>query len=129
MEEWWKRAKTFAEEAAKKTQTTTKLTELISETTKKSKELTLEASKKADLLKTLALQQADQFRSVADLIPSQIAATLGNAGDSKPDFETFGVTGDLVEFVKGFTSSTFQNFPIQGKVRFLLDKLYFLMYN
>ncbi|CAH8348294.1 unnamed protein product [Eruca vesicaria subsp. sativa] len=56
MEDLWKRAKSFAEEAAKKSQTitlqssSTTLANLVSETAKKSKELALDASKKADQL-------------------------------------------------------------------------------
>lgn len=54
MEDLWKRAKSFAEEAAKKSQTitlqssSTSFVNLVSETAKKSKEFALEASKKAD---------------------------------------------------------------------------------
>ncbi|CAE5963503.1 unnamed protein product [Arabidopsis arenosa] len=56
MEDLWKRAKSFAEEAAKKSQTitlqssSTTFVNLVSETAKKSKEFALEASKKADSL-------------------------------------------------------------------------------
>ncbi|CAA0325078.1 unnamed protein product [Arabidopsis thaliana] len=54
MEDLWKRAKSFAEEAAKKSQTitlqssSTTFVNLVTETAKKSKEFALEASKKAD---------------------------------------------------------------------------------
>ncbi|AEE30671.1 BSD domain [Arabidopsis suecica] len=53
MEDLWKRAKSFAEEAGKKSQTITQsssatFVNLVTETAKKSKELALEASKKAD---------------------------------------------------------------------------------
>ncbi|KAG2281276.1 hypothetical protein Bca52824_052496 [Brassica carinata] len=56
MEDLWKRAKSFAEEAAKKSQTitlqssSTSFVNLVSETAKKSKEFAIEASKKADQL-------------------------------------------------------------------------------
>ncbi|KFK41331.1 hypothetical protein AALP_AA2G116000 [Arabis alpina] len=98
MEDLWKRAKSFAEEAAKKSQTitlqssSTTFVNLVSETAKKSKEFAIEASKKADQLNvsefvaetakkskefaaevsTKALKQADQIqnmKSIADIIP------------------------------------------------------------
>ncbi|PKI64446.1 uncharacterized protein LOC116212422 isoform X2 [Punica granatum] len=115
MEDWWKRAKTFAEEAAKKSQTvanSANLSDLISETTKKSKDLALEASKAADQLKLAALKQADQLRSISDSIGPQIAGSFTNAGPEL-DAEELGVTADLRDFVKGFTATTFQSFPVQ----------------
>jgi ABC-type protease/lipase transport system fused ATPase/permease subunit len=74
MEDFWKRAKTFAEEAAKKSQSlttssaTSRIADLVSETTKKSKELAAEASKKAEEIKTAAIRQADQIKSFSDNI-------------------------------------------------------------
>lgn len=127
MEDLWKRAKSFAEEAAKRSQNLTNsatISELVSETTKKSKELAAEASKKADLIKTAALKQADQIQikslslSLPDItIPSHLSP-LSIANSSAPDtyslseLRKFGVTDDLREFVKGLTSVTFQNFPV-----------------
>ncbi|XP_020213475.1 uncharacterized protein LOC109797757 [Cajanus cajan] len=114
MEDLWKRAKTFAEEAAKKSQSLTpsssRIADLVSETAKKSKELAAEASKKADILKTAALRQADQIKSFSDTIAS--AATAPPPAAAPLDFEKFGVTDDLRSFVKGLTSTTFQNFPL-----------------
>ncbi|KAJ4838503.1 hypothetical protein Tsubulata_030463, partial [Turnera subulata] len=138
MEDLWKRAKLFAEEAAKKSQTLTltatssnRIADLVAETAKKSKELALEASKKADQLKTAALQQADQiqqFKSISDFIPpnlsSSLSAAISASSDSSPagsasaptesELQKFGITDDLRDFVKGFTSSTFQSFPVQN---------------
>ncbi|KAK8522696.1 hypothetical protein V6N12_056397 [Hibiscus sabdariffa] len=129
MEDFWKRAKSFAEEAARKSQTLTtpeKIADLVAETARKSKELALEASKRADEFKTAALQQADQIqfqslsKSISDIIPPQlsslsIAASGSNFSDPPPisdsELRTFGVTDELRGFVRGFTSSTFQNFP------------------
>ncbi|KAG5240328.1 BSD domain-containing protein [Salix suchowensis] len=135
MEDLWKRAKVFAEEAAKKSQTLTTssntIADLVSETAKKSKELALEASKKVDQLKVAALKQADQiqFKSITDIIPPQISslsivntnafspASSSGSGPVVSDSELrmFGVTDDLRDFVKGLTSITFQNFPIQDE--------------
>ncbi|KAK7307026.1 hypothetical protein VNO77_39722 [Canavalia gladiata] len=126
MEDLWKRARTFAEEAAKKSQalggSSSRIADLVSETAKKSKELAAEASKKADILKTAAIRQADQIKSFSDsiTIPPQFAAiasaaTSGTPPSSSPqDFEKFGVTDDLRSFVRGLTSTTFQNFPLSS---------------
>ncbi|XP_022776687.1 uncharacterized protein LOC111318223 isoform X3 [Durio zibethinus] len=129
MEDLWKRAKSFAEEAAKKSQTLTtpnKIADLVAETAKKSKELALEATKKADELKTAALKQADQIqiqtlsKSISDIIPPQLSSlsiTSSASTSSDPqqisdsELRKFGLTDDLRDFVRGFTSSTFQNFP------------------
>lgn len=143
MEDFWKRAKSFAEEAAKKSQsltTSTKIADLVAETTKKSKELALEASKKADEIKTAALKQADQIpiKSFADIIPPQLSSSLSSiasssssSGPTVSDSELlkFGVTDDLREFVKGLTSSTFQNFPFQGRSIHSMRSVLFLFFN
>ncbi|KAH7569946.1 hypothetical protein ACOSP7_017839 [Xanthoceras sorbifolium] len=128
MEDFWKRAKSFAEEAAKQSQSLTsssKIADLVAETAKKSKELALEASKKADEIKTAALKQADQIpiKSFTDIIPSQLSSLSSIAASSSSsdpaisdsELRKFGVTDDLREFVKGLTSSTFQNFPVQDE--------------
>ncbi|XP_059448626.1 uncharacterized protein LOC132179850 [Corylus avellana] len=132
MEDIWKRAKSFAEEAAKRSQTLTNsvtISDLVTETTKKSKELAAEASKKADQIKTAALKQADQIQikslslSLPDIIiPSQLSSlSLANssasasASYSPSELRKFGVTDDLREFVKGLTSTTFQNFPVHDE--------------
>ncbi|KAI9091932.1 hypothetical protein K1719_027867 [Acacia pycnantha] len=120
MEDFWKRAKSFAEEAAKKSQTladSSKFSDLVSETAKKSKELAAEASKKADQIKIAALKQADQIKSFSDIIPPQLS--LPNFNDSSPSYsqselQALGITDELRSFVKGLTSSTFQNFPLKS---------------
>ncbi|KAJ9140603.1 hypothetical protein P3X46_031233 [Hevea brasiliensis] len=132
MEDIWKRAKLFAEEAAKRSQTLTssnKIAELVAETAKKSKELAFEASKKADQLKVAALKQADQIqiKSISDIIPHQLSSlSIVNSSSSSSsssvsaasdpeELQKFGITEDLRDFVKGLTSSTFHNFPIQDE--------------
>lgn len=122
MEDFWKRAKSFAEEAAKKSQTladSSKFADLVSETAKKSKELAAEASKKADQIKIAAFKQADQIKSFSDIIPPQLS--LPNFNDSSPSYsqselQALGVTDELRSFVKGLTSSTFQNFPLKSGI-------------
>ncbi|KAJ6721009.1 BSD DOMAIN-CONTAINING PROTEIN [Salix viminalis] len=134
MEDLWKRAKVFAEEAAKKSQTLTtssnKISDLVAETAKKSKELAFEASKKADEFKVAALKQADQiqFKSISDIIPPQLSSlsivntnVFSSSSSSRPvvsdsELRKLGVTDDLRDFVKGLTSSTFQNFPFEDEV-------------
>ncbi|KAF5727797.1 hypothetical protein HS088_TW22G01494 [Tripterygium wilfordii] len=135
MDNFWKQAKAFAEEAAKQSQTLTsssnKIADLVAETAKKSKELALEASKKADQIKIAALKQADQIqqiKSFSDIIPPQLsslsiataASSSSSSSSSAPEISDaellkFGLTDDLRDFVKGFTSSTFQHFPIQDE--------------
>ncbi|KAK9277247.1 hypothetical protein L1049_006786 [Liquidambar formosana] len=108
----WQSAKSFAEEAAKKTQALTRnanISDIVSETAKKSKEFAVEASKKADQIKLAALQQSDFLKSLS-LVDSSPASP-----HSASELEKFGVTDDLREFVKGLTVSTFQNFPLQDE--------------
>ncbi|KAH7841112.1 hypothetical protein Vadar_025714 [Vaccinium darrowii] len=117
--EFWQKAKTFAEEAAKKTQTLTspaKIADIVSETAKRSKEFAAEASKKADEIRAVADQS---IKSLADQIPTSLS--LLNSPSPPPqsekhsllELQTFGITDDLREFVQGLTSSTFLNFPVQ----------------
>ncbi|KAI3977146.1 hypothetical protein MKX01_004025 [Papaver californicum] len=85
--DFWEGAKSFAEEAAKKSQEYTKeaakrsqeltigssrLSAIVSETAKKSKELAAEATKKADQIKIEAFKRADQFKTLAEGISPQI---------------------------------------------------------
>lgn len=129
MEDIWKRAKGLAEEAARRSQTLTSsvnISDLVTETAKKSMELAAEASKKADQIKSAALDQIQiqqiKSLSLSDIIPAHLSS-LGNssasasasASYSESELRAFGVTDDLRDFVKGLTSTTFQNFPIQGR--------------
>ncbi|KAF1863787.1 hypothetical protein Lal_00030892 [Lupinus albus] len=126
MEDFWNRAKTFAEEAAKKSQSLTssssnRFADLVSETAKKSKELAAEASKKADLIKKQADDQikslSDSLSAIAAAAPSPAAIAAAAATDPSPspqDLEKFGVTDDLRSFVKGLTSTTFQHFSLSN---------------
>ncbi|KAK1416205.1 hypothetical protein QVD17_31994 [Tagetes erecta] len=108
MESFWQKAKSLAEEAAKRSQTLTsspvRIADIVSETAKRSKDIAAEASKKADQLKNAAIL------SLADQIPS-LSITTSSDSPSESDFETFGITEDLRSFVRGLTLSTFQNFP------------------
>ncbi|KAK6148651.1 hypothetical protein DH2020_019563 [Rehmannia glutinosa] len=122
--DFWQRARSFAEEAAKKSQELTQgiasanLSDVVSEASKRSKELAAEASKKSKELAAEALKRADQI--TAHIPPA--AAALTNIVDSAAqrggiedaDLEKYGVTDDLREFVKGITMNTFQDFPLEG---------------
>ncbi|XP_015895233.3 uncharacterized protein LOC107429098 [Ziziphus jujuba] len=136
MEDLWKRAKGFAEEAAKKSQNltnSTKISDIVSETAKKSRELAAEASKQADLLKTAAFKQADQIKSFSSdilVLPPQLSSlsisnSLSSSSSSssssshepsQSELIKFGLADDLIVFVKGLTSTTFQSFPIQDEM-------------
>ncbi|GMP33213.1 hypothetical protein CsSME_00006633 [Camellia sinensis var. sinensis] len=130
--DFWQRARSFAEEAAKRSQELTKeaakrsqditigsskLSDIVSEASKRSKEIAAEASKRADQIKVEALKRADQIKSQ---IPGPAAAALSSLVDASPDtaaeavdLEKFGVTDELREFVKGITINTFRDFPLE----------------
>lgn len=128
----WQRARTFAEEAAKRSQELTveaarrsqdftigssKLSDIVSEASKRSKEIAAEASKRADQIKVEALKRADQIKSQ---IPASALSHLVDSSSTPStevppeDLEKFGVTDELREFVKGITMNTFQDFPLEG---------------
>ncbi|KAL6584096.1 hypothetical protein OROMI_003385 [Orobanche minor] len=124
--DFWQRARSFAEEAAKKSHELTQgiasanLSDVVLEASKRSKELAAEASKKSKELATEALKRADQIK--AHIPPA--AAALTNIVDSAAqsgvveiaDLEKYGVTDELREFVKEITTNTFQDFPLEGVV-------------
>ncbi|KAK9118745.1 hypothetical protein Scep_016838 [Stephania cephalantha] len=125
--DFWTKARSFAEEAAKRSQ------ELTKAAAKRSQELTIgssrisdivsEASKKADEIKLEALKKADQLKILAEgispqkiVIPSISLAVSADSSSTTPsaaDLEKFGITDDLREFVKGITQNTFQDFPMK----------------
>lgn len=121
--DFWQRARSFAEEAAKKSQeivTSANLSEVVSEASKRSRELAAEASKKSKEIAAEALKRADQI--TAQLPPAVVnfvdSAQNGGGGNnvaaSPADLEMFGVTDQLRDFIKGITINTFQDFPIEG---------------
>ncbi|GAB4860910.1 hypothetical protein Ancab_036071 [Ancistrocladus abbreviatus] len=126
----WSKARSFAEEAAKRSQELTmeaakrsqeltiggsRITDIVSETAKRSKELAAEASKRADQIKLEALKRAEQIKSLP-LIDSSPLSSLSSLGlensVSNEELEKFGITDELREFVKEITMSTFQDFPL-----------------
>nr|DAD35123.1 TPA_asm: hypothetical protein HUJ06_005763 [Nelumbo nucifera] len=137
--DFWQKARSFAQEAAKKSQEITqeaisaakrspeltrgaaRISDIVSETAKKSKEIAAEATKKADQIKIEALKRADQIKSLAEGISPQIPVPTISLIDfssdtlSSSDLEKFGVTEELRDFVKGITINTFQDFPIQDE--------------
>lgn len=121
--DFWLRARAFAEEAAKKSQQLTQglgstdFSGVVSEASKRSKELAAEASKLSQEFAADALRRADEIKSH---IPPA-AAVLNNLVDSAQkaaydpaDLERFGVTDELREFVRGITTNTFRDFPLEG---------------
>ena len=115
----WNRARSLAEEAAKRTQElsvgATKLSDLVSETTKRSKELAAEASKRAELIKSEAVKRAEQIKVLAEGItvsPSPSSPHTPLALEN--DLEKFGITEVLRDFVKEINITTFKDFPLQG---------------
>ncbi|XP_047341928.1 aspartic acid-rich protein-like [Impatiens glandulifera] len=104
----WQKAKNLAEEAAKRTQTlttSTRIADIVSETAKRSKEFAAEAKAVAD----------HRIKSLTDQIPSITLLNASSPFSDDPiplDLEKFGITDDLRQFARGFTVTTFQNFPI-----------------
>uniref|UniRef100_A0A2N9H059 Uncharacterized protein n=1 Tax=Fagus sylvatica TaxID=28930 RepID=A0A2N9H059_FAGSY len=75
-----------------------------------------------DQIKSAALDQIQiqqiKSLSLSDIIPSQLSLPSANSDSvsySPSELRIFGVTDDLRDFVKGLTSTTFQNFPIKGE--------------
>ncbi|KAL1823573.1 hypothetical protein DCAR_0311495 [Daucus carota subsp. sativus] len=135
--EFWQRARSFAEDAAKRSQELTlqaarrsqeftaeaarrsqeefsigssKLSDIVSEATKRSKEIASE-------VKVEAIKRADQIKSQIPTasVLSQLVdpAVKVDKVEHQEDLETFGVTEELREFVKDITINTFKDFPIQ----------------
>lgn len=146
--DFWTKARSFAEEAAKRSQELTKeaakrsqeltmeaarrsqdfsigsskLSDIVSETAKRSKEIAIEASKRADQIKLEAIKRADQIKSLAESSGAlSIADSIGESQkDSDAGLEKFGVTDELREFVKEINITTFQDFPLPGtRFRFI----------
>lgn len=120
MELLLQRAKSFASEAAKKSQDLAKEAakisqEIAQETAKRSKELATEASKKADQLKALAGDISLPTPS-SSLAPSSAFSVLPSISSSvipEDELIKYGITPELREFVHGLTLSTFQDFPLE----------------
>uniref|UniRef100_A0A2N9EX70 Reverse transcriptase Ty1/copia-type domain-containing protein n=1 Tax=Fagus sylvatica TaxID=28930 RepID=A0A2N9EX70_FAGSY len=79
-------------------------------------------TKPIDQIKSAALDQIQiqqiKSLSLSDIIPSQLSLPSANSDSisySPSELRIFGVTDDLRDFVKGLTSTTFQNFPIKGE--------------
>lgn len=120
--DFWSKARSFAEEAAKRSQeltmeaakrsqeltSTIRLPEIVSETAKRSKEIAAEASNQ---IKAEALKRADLIKSISLLDPASSSEKKQQV--SEKELERYGVTEELREFVKGITMSTFQDFPLQ----------------
>lgn len=137
--DFWSKAKSFAEEAAKRSQELTKeaakrsqeltkeaakrsqeltstiggssrIADIVSETAKRSKELAAEASNQ---IKAEALKRADQIKSLS-LLDSSNLSVVQKDEVSVDELQRFGITDELREFVKEITMSTFQDFPLPG---------------
>lgn len=120
--DFWSKARSFAEDAAKRSQeltmeaakrsqeltSTIRLPEIVSETAKRSKEIAAEASNQ---IKAEALKRADLIKSISLLDPASSSEKKQQV--SEEELERYGVTEELREFIKGITMSTFQDFPLQ----------------
>ncbi|KAL5537848.1 hypothetical protein UlMin_043958 [Ulmus minor] len=118
--DFWNRARSFAEEATKRSQELAagapKLSDIVSETAKRSKEIAAEASKRADQIRSEALKRADDIKHLAYGIAPSGAGTLAESPEEAPaekELEIFGITEELREFVQGITAITFRDFPLE----------------
>uniref|UniRef100_A0A803N364 BSD domain-containing protein n=1 Tax=Chenopodium quinoa TaxID=63459 RepID=A0A803N364_CHEQI len=126
--DFWSKARSFAEEAAKRSQEltieaakrsqeltstiggTSRIADIVSETAKRSKELAAEAS---NHIKAEALKRADQIKSLSLLDPSNLPSDSSQTKEVSPEeLQKFGITDELREFVKEITLNTFQDFPL-----------------
>ncbi|GMN61710.1 hypothetical protein TIFTF001_030798 [Ficus carica] len=111
--DFWHKARSFAEEATKRSQ------ELAKDAARRSQELAAAGAPKLSDIVSEASKRADQFRSEAlkrtedlKLFASAIAARA--PPETPPlddDLQAFGVTEELREFVQGITPTTFSDFP------------------
>ncbi|CAA2968936.1 Hypothetical predicted protein [Olea europaea subsp. europaea] len=134
--DFWQRARSFAEEAAKRSQEltqgigSTNLSDVVTEASKRSKELAVEVSNKSKEIaveaskksKEIAAEASKKSKEIADQIKFQIppvaVSALTNLVESaqkgnEVDLEKYGVTDELRQFVKGITMNTFQDFPLE----------------
>ncbi|OMO58762.1 hypothetical protein CCACVL1_25366 [Corchorus capsularis] len=111
----WNKARSFAEEAAKRSSELTigsaKLSDIVTEASKRSKEIAAEASKRADRIRVEAVKRADLIKSslAEGIAPPQYTEAQV---EQVKELERFGINEELRDFVKGITPSTFQDFPI-----------------
>lgn len=125
----WNKARSFAEDAAKRSSEltkeaarrssdltigSTKLSDIVSEASKRSKEIAAEASKRADQIRAEATKRADLIKSslAEGIAPPQ---NTDRQVVQEEELERFGINEELRDFVKGITLSTFQDFPLPGK--------------
>ncbi|XVF08884.1 hypothetical protein REPUB_Repub07fG0042700 [Reevesia pubescens] len=124
--DFWNKARTFAEEAAKRSSDLTKeaarrssevtigsakLGDIVTEASKRSKEIAAEASKRADIIRAEAAKRADLIKSsfAEGIAPPQNTETQE---EQEKELEQFGINEELRDFVKGITLSTFRDFPL-----------------
>ncbi|KAI9088469.1 hypothetical protein K1719_029918 [Acacia pycnantha] len=126
--DFWNKARSLADEAAKRSQDlsfgTSSFSDIVAETTKRSKEIVSEASKRADQIRIEALKRADQFKHLAQGIHPPGGGVAPPPSESyevsstqEKELERFGITEELREFVKGITSSTFRDFPLEDDMQ------------
>ncbi|XP_073316891.1 uncharacterized protein [Primulina huaijiensis] len=128
----WQRARSLAEETAKRSQEFTQgigsmnFSDVVSEASKRSKEIATEASKRSKEFANEASKKSKEFAvealKRADQLTAQIptaATVLSNIVDSPQkgneaaDLDKYGITDDLRDFIRGITISTFQDFPLE----------------
>lgn len=114
--DFWNKARSFAEEATKRSQELAKdaarrSQELAAAGAPKLSDIVSEASKRADQFRSEALKRTEDLKLFASAIAARAPAETPPLDD---DLEAFGVTEELREFVQGITPTTFSDFPLEG---------------
>ncbi|XP_030455422.1 uncharacterized protein LOC115676621 [Syzygium oleosum] len=125
--DFWGRARSFAEEAARRSQELTveaarrsqelaagssRLADAVSEAARRSsREIAAEASRRADQIKLEAVRRADRLRSLAEG-SAAAAPPKEEEAEEGADLEKFGITDELREFVTEINVTTFRDFPL-----------------
>lgn len=140
--ELWKRARTLAEETAKRSHDFTveaarKSQAFTAEAARRSQDFSTgsskladivsEASRKADLIRVEAIKRADQIKSKIPNASALSKIGVSSHEEEEEDLERFGVTEELTDFVRNISVSTFKEFPLQGTC--ILQFCIFMFFN
>lgn len=115
--DFWHKARSFADEATKRTHDLTaevsRLSDIVSH---RADQLRSEAAKRAEELRSEAARRAEDVRRLATEITGAAETPATETRIPETDLKAFGVTDELTEFVQGITPITFRDFPLEGTV-------------
>ncbi|KAM7267957.1 hypothetical protein ACFE04_010123 [Oxalis oulophora] len=125
MDNLWSKARSFAEEAAKRSNDLTigssKLGDIVTEASKRADQIKIEAVKRAEQIRSEAVKRADQIiKSTSPSTANAIASAADHftvvredEGDQDEELYRYGITEELRDFVSEITMNTFKDFPIE----------------